>query len=68
MRLTDNTIPIALGKKIRILFVGDNKQLPPVGDDFEWTNVGSSAYDFIHEMFHTGMTEAYKIHFDSTQC
>lgn len=59
MRLADSTIPIALGKEgARILFVGDNKQLPPVGDDFEWTNTGSSAYDFIHELFqNAGMTE-----------
>ncbi len=52
MRLADSTISIALGREsARILFVGDNKQLPPVGDDFEWTNTGSSAYDFIHELF-----------------
>ena len=57
--MADSTIPIALGKEsARILFVGDNKQLPPVGDDFEWTNTGSSAYDFIHELFqNAGMTE-----------
>ena len=56
MRLRTSVISMSLAKEqARILFVGDNKQLPPVGEDFEWAHqdiaMGSSAYDFIHHMF-----------------
>ena len=56
MRLRESLLSMALLKEnARILFVGDNKQLPPVGEVFEWAekenSLGSSAYDFIHHSF-----------------
>lgn len=56
LRLSNALIPMAhLKESGRILFVGDNRQLPPIGETYIWANqnqeMGSSVYDFVYDAF-----------------